>query len=76
MNDKMQTAQEILRNISTQDLASFGMQQMAYIRPVILNGMEAFAICAADGTHLAFHQDENTAKVLTRQHALEPMTVH
>lgn len=76
MNDKTETLQDRLRRISVQDLESFGMQQMAYIRPVILNGVQAFAIHAADGTPLAFHQDRDLAVVLTRQHDLEPVTVH
>lgn len=40
----------MLRNLSAQDFARLGAADMAYVRPVILNGARAFAIHAADGT--------------------------
>lgn len=65
----------MLRRLSAQDFLSFGVQQIAYIRPVEMNGIPAFAIHAADGTPLAFHADENTARAITRQNDMEPVTL-
>lgn len=76
MTDKQGTPTELLRALTLQDFLVFGIQQVAYIRPVIMNGSPAFAIHAADGTPLAFHENQDTAKALTRQNDLEPMTVH
>ena len=68
-------ATEFLRRISPQDLLSLGVEQMAYIRPASMNGSMVFAIHAADGTPLAFHADQATARALTRQNELEPLTL-
>ena len=66
---------DILKGLSPKDFLSLGIQQLAYIRPVTVNGTEAFAICAADGTQLAVHDDIIGAQALTRQNELEPLTV-
>ncbi len=76
MTDKAGTTSDFLRHLTNQDFLVFGIQQVAYIRPVVMNGSPAFAIHAADGTPLAFHENQETAKALTRQNDLEPMTVH
>jgi hypothetical protein len=39
-----------LRQLSSQDWARFGVQEIAYIRPVMVNGVQAMSIHAADGT--------------------------
>ena len=66
---------DILKNLSPKDFQTLGVQQLAYIRPVMVNGAAVFAIYAADGTQLAVHDDEIAAKALTRQNELEPLTV-
>ena len=63
----------LLRTLSAQDFLALGVQQMAYIRPVTVNGMQAFSIHAADGTQLAIHDNEIAAQALTRQNDLEPV---
>ena len=39
-----------LRGLSPQDFAALGNDEVAYLRPVVLNGARAFSIHAADGT--------------------------
>ena len=39
-----------IRNLSQIDLGRLGLQQIAYVKPVMINGVNAFAIHAADGT--------------------------
>ena len=39
-----------LRQLSVADWQRFGAQEIAYIRPVLVNGVHAMAIHAADGT--------------------------
>lgn len=75
MTEKCDMTAHTLRHLSQQDFLAFGVQQIAYIRPVQMNGMAAFAIHAADGTPLAFHEDADMARALTRQNDLEPVTV-
>ena len=43
-------ASDPLKGLSVADWASFGAQQIAYVRPVVVNGVKAMAIHAADGT--------------------------
>lgn len=66
---------ELLRHLSVQDFLAFGIQQIAYVRPTIVNGAPSFAIHAADGTPLAFHENRDIAEAITRQNDLEPVTL-
>ncbi len=64
------------RNISTQDLAVLGMQNVAYLKPVVHQGEPAFAIHAADGTLVAMTATRIAAELLVRNNELEPVSVH
>ncbi len=58
-------------------LALLGQAQgIAYIRPLIHRGQEAFAVCAEDGTRLALFSTYDEAYFTARQHNLEPVSVH
>ena len=65
-----------LRQISPQEFALLGMQDMAYIRRVVVNDEAGFAIHAADGTEVAVLPSRDLAFATVRQHDLEPMSVH
>jgi hypothetical protein len=65
-----------IRNISTHDLAALGVQQLAYIKPVLHNQQPAFAIHAADGTLVALSLSRSAAEALVRQNDLDPVSVH
>ena len=67
---------ESIRNISSRELAVFGMQDLAYVKPVVVNGATAFAVHAADGTQVAVLPDREIALATVRQHDLEPLSVH
>jgi hypothetical protein len=69
------TAHDI-RTITRQDLALLGMQSMAYLRAVTLEGTPGFGIFAADGTQLAFAPTRAMAVAAVREHDLEPVSVH
>ena len=43
-----------IHDISPQQLAMLGVQQIAYVKPVVVNGTTAYAIHAADGTPGSF----------------------
>lgn len=55
---------------------AFMVNQVAYIKPVLENGANAFAIHAADGTQLAVIGDRDTAFAAVRSHDLEAVSVH
>ena len=65
-----------LRNLSSQDLAALGVQDLAYIRAVLHNGEHAFAVHAADGTLVALSGSRASAETLIRQNEMEPVSVH
>jgi len=62
--------------MSTQELAFFGIQDIAYVRRVEIKGTVAYAIHAADGTQIAVLADRSVAYATVRQHDLEPVSVH
>ena len=67
---------ERIRHMSSRELALFGMQDLAYVKPVLVNGVTAFAVHAADGTQMTVLPDREIALATVRQHDLEPLSVH
>lgn len=65
-----------LRQLSTQDFAAFGVDHVAYIRPVDVEGVAAFSIHAADGTPLSVLPQRDVAFAAVRQNDMEPLSVH
>jgi len=66
----------VLRSLSSRDFARLGADEVAYLRPVLLNGAVAFAIHAADGTPIGAAPSAPLAAAAIRQHDMEPMLVH
>jgi hypothetical protein len=67
---------EKLRQITPQDFATMGMQQIAYVRPAVINGVTAFTIHAADGTQIGMAPNRDVAFAAVVQHELEPVSLH
>jgi hypothetical protein len=67
---------EKLRAISPNDLAQLGMQWVAYIKPVEVDGAPAFGIFSADGKQLAIVPTKESAIAAARENDLEPVNVH
>ena len=65
-----------IRQMSRHELALFGMQDMAYVKPIVVDGTRGYAVYAADGTAIAVLADRDTAFAMLRQHDLEPVSVH
>jgi hypothetical protein len=76
--DEQATAPAVIdiHNISPQQLAMLGMQQIAYVKPVEVNGAAAFAIHAADGTPMAIADQRDVAIAAIVQHEMVPALVH
>ncbi len=70
------TVIEKLRALSATDFASLGMSDLAYVKPVQLDGRAAYAIHAADGSQMAVVNDRELALAAIRQHDLEAVDVH
>ena len=65
-----------LAQLSPMDWARFGLQQVAYLRPVLLNGVRAVAIHAADGTHIGAAPNLESAAAAVVEHEMAPVLVH
>jgi len=65
-----------VRHLSEQQLAALGVSQIAYVKPVVVNGIEGFAIHAADGTPMAVAGDRDVAVAAILQHEMQPLSVH
>jgi hypothetical protein len=62
--------------LSLNDLGRFGLEDIAYIKTVTLNGQKFHAIHAADGTPLTVVNERDLAFATVRQHDMQPSSVH
>jgi len=65
-----------IRHLTAEQLSRLGQSQIAYVKPVVINGMMGFAIHAADGTPMAMAEDRATAVAAIVQHEMMPFSVH
>ena len=65
-----------IRHLSAEQLAGLGVSQIAYVRPVTLNGVVAYAIHAADGTPMAVAENHVLAVAAIHQHQMLATMVH
>lgn len=68
--------QQWLRHLSTDELANLGVNYVAYVKPMTVDGVAAFGIFGADGEQLGLTPGRDTAFAAIRQHDLEPLSVH
>lgn len=67
---------ESIRHMTARELALLGMQDLAYVKRVVVNDVVGYAVHAADGTQIAVLPDREIAFATVRQHDLEPLSVH
>jgi hypothetical protein len=65
-----------LKNISPREFALLGMNDMAYVKRIVVNDEARFAIHGADGSQLALAPSEDLAHATIRRNDLEPVSVH
>ena len=65
-----------VRHITQDQLQQLGLSQLAYVKPVMLNGTAMFAIHGADGSPMAVAEDRNLALAAIVQHEMIPTLVH
>jgi hypothetical protein len=65
-----------IRHISEQQLAALGVSHIAYLKPVMVNGVHGVAIHAADGTPMAVAGTRDIAAAVVVQHEMLPLSVH
>jgi hypothetical protein len=67
---------ERIKQMSARELALLGVQDLAYIKRVVVDGAAGYAVHAADGTQIALLPDREVAFATVRQNDLEPVSVH
>ena len=65
-----------IRHLSVEQLAQLGVSQLAYVKPIVMNGTAGFAIHAADGTPMAVANDRDVAIAAIMQHEMVAASVH
>lgn len=65
-----------IRHLSAEQLAKLGVSEIAYVRPVTVDGVKGFAIHAADGTPMAMAADRDVAVAAIIQHDMVAALVH
>lgn len=65
-----------VRHITPDQLQQLGMSQIAYVKPIMLNGSAMFAIHGADGSPMAVADDRDLAVAAIKQHEMIPTLVH
>ena len=70
------TRTEELKHISSREFALLGLNEVAYVKPIVVNDEVNYAIFSADGTQVAVLPDREVALATIRQHDLEPASLH
>lgn len=65
-----------IHHITAAELATLGMEEIAFVKPVMTDKGPAFAIHAADGTPMAIASDSLLAQAAIIQHDMMPSLVH
>ena len=65
-----------IRKLTSEQLMQLGIADLAYVKPVILDGHVAFAIHAADGSPMAMAADCDLAVAAIMQHEMQAAFVH
>jgi hypothetical protein len=65
-----------VRHLSEQQLAALGVSHIAYVKPVMVDGVQGFAIHAADGTPMAVAGNRDVAVAAVMQHEMLALSVH
>ncbi len=74
--DTTETHKIDVRHITPDQLQQLGVSQLAYVKPVMLNGAAMFAIHAADGAPMAVAEDRNMALAAIVEHEMIATLVH
>jgi hypothetical protein len=62
--------------LSTEDLFRFGLNDLAFVKAIVVRGEAFYVVHAADGTPLMIAPERALAFAAARQHDLQPSSVH
>lgn len=67
---------ENVRRMSQGDLMALGVSDLAYVKPVEIEGQSLFAVFTADGTQVAVLSSRDAAVATILRHDLEVVSIH
>lgn len=67
---------ENVRRMSPGDLMVLGVSDLAYVKPVEIEGQSLFAVFTADGTQVAVLPSREAAVATILRHDLEVVSIH
>ena len=62
--------------MTPQTLAALGLNELAFLKPVVDDGRPAYGIFSANGIAIGVAPDRDTAAAATIQHDMVPVSVH
>jgi hypothetical protein len=65
-----------IRHLTPGQLGRLGVSQIAYVKPVLVNGTPACGIFAADGSPMGVAPNAEIAIAAIREHEMAPTLVH
>lgn len=71
----MEVSPERIRRISPEQLMALGLNDLAYLKPVEIDGNPAIAVFSADGRQIAIMPDRRQAAAMAWQNGLAPVTL-
>lgn len=75
INTHIEADAKTVRAMSPQDLAALGLNNLAYVKDIEVDGGTAFAIFAANGQQLAIMPDREEAIAAAWENGLAPVTL-
>jgi hypothetical protein len=72
------TIRNLLKSLSPKDFLNIGMNEIAYVRPILMSGKSepAYGVYAADGTQLSVLDNMDMAMATLRHNDLMVVTLH
>ncbi len=67
---------EKARLMEIRDFIALGLDDFAYIKPVVVENEQHFAVYTADGEEATILPDRLTAEMAVRDNDLEPVSIH
>lgn len=61
---------------SPDQFAALGVDQVAYVRPAVIDGRTVYAIHNANGSEIGMMAERDIAFAAVKQHDMEPVSVH
>ncbi len=75
--DAAQMTPEIFTSeFTNKEFLTYGLDDMAYVRPVQIDGVTAYAVHGADGTPLAVQKSHDEAAVIISRNGMDVSTLH